>query len=100
MTVVMTCPSRWIISILTFDSWIVTPAGVVRMLTQFGSYRGVGSSWKIVWRVSNDSVASFFVISVEGVVVGEGCDSNEYEIVLVDDVDSSIRNSDNYVGGE
>jgi hypothetical protein len=37
---------------------------------------------------------------VEGVIVGEGCNSNEYEVVFVDDVNSSVGDSDNYVGRE
>jgi hypothetical protein len=37
---------------------------------------------------------------VKGVVVGEGCDSNKYKIVFVDDVDSSVGDPNNYVGRE
>jgi hypothetical protein len=60
----------------------------------------VGSVWKVVRGVSDDSVTSFFVISVEGVMVGKSCYSDKYEVVLVDDVDSSVGNSNNYVGRE
>jgi hypothetical protein len=37
---------------------------------------------------------------VEGVIVGKSCNSNKYEVVLVDDVDPSVGDSDNYVGRE
>jgi hypothetical protein len=37
---------------------------------------------------------------VEGVIVGKSRNSNKYEVVLVDDVDSSVGDSDNYVGRE
>jgi hypothetical protein len=69
----MAYPSLWIISILMLDSCIVTSAGVVRTLIWFGSYRGVVLICGVVWGVSDDSVASFFVVCVKGVVVGEGC---------------------------
>jgi hypothetical protein len=56
--------------------------------------------WVVVEKSLDDSVTSFFVISVEGVMVGEGCDSNKYEVILVDDVNSSVGDSDNYMRRE
>jgi hypothetical protein len=46
------------------------------------------------------SVASFFVIGVEGIVVGKGCYSNKYKVVFIDNVDPSVGDSNDYVGGE